>query len=328
MSATALFSLISSMGAIQIGIVISSFLFGITTLQAFFYYINYPKDPLYLKCFSVVVWILELGGMIFAGHLLYSAAITPYRENPLLMFLDPPYQILATILASNMSGCVVQLYFVERVRRFTKLLWIAIICWTLILYTFTGTLVIVVVAFKSGLVEYTLHWRWLTISGLIVSAAVDIFVAVMMCWNLGRQRGSLFRQSATLVDKIIMMTITTGLMTSLVAVTAAVLTVTLPYHRRSSLSNVGLPDLQCPVIYLGVYICLARVYANSYFASLNARHNLRGTDAIETIQFTPRSNASSNGTAASVTLPKPPHATYLGQYKIDLNGSEPILNIH
>lgn len=46
--------------------------------------------------------------MIFAGHLLYSAAITPYRENPLLMFLDPPYQILATILASNMSGCVVQ----------------------------------------------------------------------------------------------------------------------------------------------------------------------------------------------------------------------------
>lgn len=300
------------MGAIQIGIVISSFLFGITTLQAFFYYINYPKDALYLKCFSVVVWILELGGMIFAGHLLYSAAITPYRENPLLMFLDPPYQILATILASNMSGCVVQLYFVERVRRFTKLLWIAIICWTLILYTFTGTLVIVVVAFKSGLVEYTLHWRWLTISGLIVSATVDIFVAIMMCWNLGRQRGSLFRQSATLVDKIIMMTITTGLMTSLVAVTAAVLTVTLPYH----------------LIYLGVYICLARVYANSYFASLNARHNLRGTDAIETIQFTPRSNPSSNGTAASVTLPKPPHATYLGQYKIDLNGSEPILNIH
>ncbi|KDQ29848.1 hypothetical protein PLEOSDRAFT_157560 [Pleurotus ostreatus PC15] len=236
MSATALFSLISSMGAIQIGIVISSFLFGITTLQAFFYYINYPKDPLYLKCFSVVVWILELGGMIFAGHLLYSAAITPYRENPLLMFLDPPYQILATILASNMSGCVVQLYFVERVGH------------------------------PGRQDNYDDYHNWA--------------------------------------------------------------------HDKPRSSDSGGPDRDTPLssdLFGSIHMsseslreflfCFVRI-------SLNARHNLRGTDAIETIQFTPRSNASSNGTAASVTLPKPPHATYLGQYKIDLNGSEPILNIH
>lgn len=60
------------MGAIQIGIVISSFLFGITTLQAFFYYINYPKDALYLKCF---VRAPPCGTIAYADSLLQSVVV-------------------------------------------------------------------------------------------------------------------------------------------------------------------------------------------------------------------------------------------------------------
>ncbi|KAF4575449.1 hypothetical protein EYR36_006809 [Pleurotus pulmonarius] len=240
MSASTLFSLVSSMAAVQVGILISSFLFGVATLQAFFYYVTYKRDPLHLKLFSALVWyiafllkleietdrpprLLELSGMIFAAHLLYSAAITPYRENPLLMFLDPPYQILATILASNWSGCAVQLYFVHRVTKFTKLRWVAVICWALILYTFVATLIIFTVALKRGLVEYTLHWRWLSISSLIISAVVDIFIALIMCRSLFKQRRTFFQQSKNIVDRIITMTLTTGFITSVVAVVAAIL---------------------------------------------------------------------------------------------------------
>ncbi|KAF9487906.1 hypothetical protein BDN71DRAFT_1513522 [Pleurotus eryngii] len=106
------------MAAVQVGVLISSFLFDVATLQAFSYYVTYKSDPLPLKLFlsnrsprissSALVWLLELSGMVFAAHLLYPAAITPYRENPPLMFLDPPHQILATIPASNWSGCAVQ----------------------------------------------------------------------------------------------------------------------------------------------------------------------------------------------------------------------------
>ncbi|KDQ29847.1 hypothetical protein PLEOSDRAFT_157559 [Pleurotus ostreatus PC15] len=288
MSASTLFSLVSSMAAVQVGVLISSFLFGVATLQAFFYYVTYKRDPLPLKLFSALVWLLELSGMIFAAHLLYSAAITPYRENPLLMFLDPPYQILATILASNWSGCAVQLYFVDRVTKFTKLRWPAVICWALILYTFVATLIIFTVALKRGLVEYTLHWRWLSISSLIISAVVDIFIALIMCRSLFKQRRTFLQQyvkersGQNYHDN-----------SHLVAVVAAILNLVLPYH----------------LIYLGVYICLARIYANSFFASLNTRRTIRGDTGIESFKVASRSTRmdSSNNTAynASAQHSKP-----------------------
>ncbi|KAF4577110.1 hypothetical protein EYR36_005097 [Pleurotus pulmonarius] len=131
MSDNAIFSLIASMAGIQVGIVISSFLFGILTLQAFFYFPSYPNDRMFLKLLvssarllrrpiqthkltiliitqSALVWFLELLGMVFAAHLLYAAAISPYRENPLLMFIKAPYQMNAIILVSNWSGAFVQ----------------------------------------------------------------------------------------------------------------------------------------------------------------------------------------------------------------------------
>ncbi|KAJ8517757.1 hypothetical protein ONZ45_g5085 [Pleurotus djamor] len=180
---------------------------------SFLYYKNYPNDPLHIKIFSAVVWILELAGMIVASHLLYATAIEPYREVPALMFIDPPYQVLATILLTNWSGCVVQFYFIDRVRRFTKLIWPAIICVALVLWTFAGVIILVVIGKNGGLLEYTLNWKWVSTSGLVVAAAVDIFLAAMLCWNLASQRKSLFKRSTNLIDKIISMTITTGLLT-------------------------------------------------------------------------------------------------------------------
>ncbi|KAJ8517732.1 hypothetical protein ONZ45_g5117 [Pleurotus djamor] len=302
-------ALTSSMAAIQIGILVSSFLFGVVTLQAFLYYRNYPKDAIYIKIFSAVVWILELFGMIFSGHLVYSSAIGPARTAPVLMFIDPPYQILATILITNWSGCVVQFYFIDRVRRFTKLLWPAVICAILVLYTFAGVILLVVIGKTKGLLEYTIHWRWLSISGLVISAAVDIFLAAMLCWNLASQRKSLFKRSTNLIDRIISMTIATGLLTSIVAVATAILNLALPFH----------------LIYMGVYICLARIYANSYFASLNARHTLRsgGDDnVIDSFRFASRSDQSgSSGNTAQG--PHTDKATYLGRFKIDLNSPSP-----
>lgn len=49
MSALIDFSILSSIAAIEIGILVSSVLFGIVTLQAFIYFRTYPGDPKPLK---------------------------------------------------------------------------------------------------------------------------------------------------------------------------------------------------------------------------------------------------------------------------------------
>ncbi|KAL4267714.1 hypothetical protein AB1N83_000901 [Pleurotus pulmonarius] len=315
MSDNAIFSLIASMAGIQVGIVISSFLFGILTLQAFFYFPSYPNDRMFLKLLSALVWFLELLGMVFAAHLLYAAAISPYRENPLLMFIKAPYQMNAIILVSNWSGAFVQVYFVDRVRRFTQSLWVPAICWVIIGYTVTSVIALTVISVREGIMEYTLHWRWLSISGLFTAAAVDIIVSFFLCWSLVQQRKSLFQRSTRLVDKIILMTVTTGVLTSLVATASAILLVTMPFS----------------MVYLGVYICLARIYANSYFASLNARNRLRGEeDVVGSFRFASRSAVVRTGQSkeSSETGSSPrAQATFLGRFKIDLDKSNPGISL-
>ncbi|KAF4590071.1 hypothetical protein EYR38_009369 [Pleurotus pulmonarius] len=204
------------MAGIQVGIVISSFLFGILTLQAFFYFPSYPNDRMFLKLL---------------------------------------------------------VYFVDRVRRFTQSLWVPAICWVIIGYTVTSVIALTVISVREGIMEYTLHWRWLSISGLFTAAAVDIIVSFFLCWSLVQQRKSLFQRSTRLVDKIILMTVTTGVLTSLVATASAILVSLFSnlLTHDSPYISVQLVTMPFSMVYLGVYICLARIYANSYFASYASR---------------------------------------------------------
>ncbi|KAJ8519021.1 hypothetical protein ONZ45_g3982 [Pleurotus djamor] len=283
-SLDAVYTLVSSMAGVQIGIIISAWLFGIVTLQAFFYYTTYPDDRRFLKIFAALIWLLELAGMIFASNLLYSAAITPYRENPALMFINAPYQVEAIIIITNWSGCVAQIYFVDRIRRFTESYIVPVICWILILYTIGAVIAVTVVLEKYGVIGYSLRYQWLSISGLFVAAAIDVIIAVVLTYSLMQERQSLFQRSTRLVDRIILMTVSTGVLTSILANVAGILLVCLPNS----------------MLYLGLYICLARVYANSFYASLNARNMLRGTeDVIGSFRFASRS-AAQNGTTKTV----------------------------
>ncbi|KAG9218607.1 hypothetical protein CCMSSC00406_0001279 [Pleurotus cornucopiae] len=264
MSALIDFSILSSIAAIEIGILVSSVLFGIVTLQAFIYFRTYPGDPKPLKILAGVIWVLEFGGMICVANLLYEATITKYRSAPLLMFVNPPTQINISNLISACTACLVEVWFAERVRRFTGLLWPALVFWFLIFVTFAGAILVSAVLFTRGLLEFTAHWRWASTTCWILSAVIDVAMASLLCFNLLQQRQSLFQRSTRLVDKIIMITMSTGLLTSVMAITTTILSMTMPYN----------------LVYMGVYICTARIYANSFFASLNARNNLRSTDDV------------------------------------------------
>ncbi|KAF4575366.1 hypothetical protein EYR36_006725 [Pleurotus pulmonarius] len=244
MSALIDFSILSSIAAIEIGILVSSVLFGIVTLQAFIYFRTYPSDPKPLKILAGVIWALEFGGMICVSNLLYEATITKYRNAPLLMFVNPPTQINISNLISACTACLVEVWFAERVRRFTGVLWPALVFWFLIFVTFAGAILVSAVLFTRGLLEFTANWRWASTTCWILSAVIDVSMASLLCFNLLQQRQSLFQR--------------------VMAITTTILSMTMPYN----------------LIYMGVYTCTARIYANSFFASLNARNNLRSTDDV------------------------------------------------
>jgi len=124
---------------------------------------------------------------------------------------------LASILASFI-GPPVQLYFADRIRRFSATIWIPALCWALSLACFVLTLM---VGIGAVIVETLIEWRerWYTVYGaaLIIGAATDLLIATYLCLHLLSHRNNAFKQTTKLIDYIIIWTICTGLVTSIIA---------------------------------------------------------------------------------------------------------------
>ncbi|KAF8649051.1 hypothetical protein AX16_006052 [Volvariella volvacea WC 439] len=120
-----------TVGALQIGVLISTFLFGVTTLQCIRYFANFPKDKPTIKFMVCVVWLLELAHTISTASGLYHITMSQYNAPQ----LDPqPKLDLGFRIAVLFSGCIaalVQAYYTDRLRILTENAFLASIYWVL-----------------------------------------------------------------------------------------------------------------------------------------------------------------------------------------------------
>lgn len=71
-------SLESTLGAEFIGNIVVNILFGLTSLQTFVYFRDYPKDPLSLKLPIALLWCLSTAHFCFVCSAMYQALIVNY----------------------------------------------------------------------------------------------------------------------------------------------------------------------------------------------------------------------------------------------------------
>ncbi|KAJ6617594.1 hypothetical protein B0H10DRAFT_2218530 [Mycena sp. CBHHK59/15] len=114
-----------------------------------------------------------------------------------------------------------------------------------------------------------------------LAASGDLFIAGVLCFILLRSRTG-FSRSDTMIKKLVIFFINTGLLTSLFAIG----------------SLVALTVAPTTFIYIVLFFCMGRLYSNSLLAILNARSIIRtGTDEVLTsrdlpLSLQPRSTGS------------------------------------
>jgi hypothetical protein len=105
-----------------------------------------------------------------------------------------------------------------------------------------------------------------------INAACDIAIAVAMVMLLHRSKTGL-KQTDTIVNRLVLFVVNTGLLTSLCATTALVLLLASPNT----------------LLYAIFFFITPRLYANSLFATLNARASIRANasdrDVIDAFSF-------------------------------------------
>ncbi|KAF9059048.1 hypothetical protein BDP27DRAFT_528006 [Rhodocollybia butyracea] len=269
------------MGAMLLGIIVSAILYGITLVQALYYYNRYRTDAWYMKSLVAATIVLDTLHMGFVIHTIYFYLITKYYDNEQLNFMI--WSVLAEAIPTGVTGALVQTFYTIRVWRLSKRNYVLATLIMLFVLGQTGCGVAwVIISLQLSTYEQLLGISGLTLSINALSTAADVIIAASLCYLLARSRTG-FKHSDTMINNLILFGVNTGLSTSLCA----------------TASLIALIASRNTLLYAPFYFCIGRLYSNSLLATLNGRHHIRAKVDDTDHMMISLSEASREGTNSS-----------------------------
>lgn len=265
----------NTFGSLLIGTFFATCLFGVVTLQAHHYFTRYTDDRTQMKLTVLSLWILDLAHTIGTTHDVYTHTIRPTTT------MDGPSILPGVNVATLMGGLItmiVQVSLSIRAYRALHRPWnlVGMLCGGLAVARCLTVIILVARLFSAKDYRQSIVDLGGLITGLLSSgAAIDVFIAVAMLYFLLMQRDTAFRSAQRLVDRLMLITIRSGLLTSITAVAVLVVFQVEPYT----------------LAWLAVYTCLAKLYTITFLSGLNGREELR--------------NAVSSGRLSDIRITKP-----------------------
>ncbi|KAF8964200.1 hypothetical protein BDZ97DRAFT_916976 [Flammula alnicola] len=249
-------SLDTTYGAAFVGLVGSAVLYGVTLLQTFLYYKQYPNDSWLTKAIVFLLWVLDTTHLILCTIAIYSYLVTNFN-NPSALGRSTWSMNLQTD-CNGLIGLIVECFFARRVWRMSGnviitgvIVILACIHFGLgVFFTVKGFILVEVTRFPTLI--------WVTSTGLGSAAAADIIIAISLCYYLTKSRTG-FARTDSLISTLIVYSLTTGLITSVIAFICVVTFATMPTN----------------FVWLGFFWLIGKCYVNSLLAALNSRDSLR-----------------------------------------------------
>ncbi|KAJ7286422.1 hypothetical protein C8J57DRAFT_663598 [Mycena rebaudengoi] len=248
-----------------IGVLLATFLFGILTVQFYFYHLSFPRDAKGVKWLVYLVYLLDLASTTMCFADAYHWFAVGYGN---LFYLDDIYlSAIDTPMLGAFLAAIAQCYYCYRI-------------WTINRSTLPICIFVVLLALAqvaSGIYGAVAAHQVLKFSKaganlrptvwlLNIGAAVaDVVVAVTMTTLLTRSRTH-HAPTKFMIKRIIELTVETNLLSSTFAVLTVILLVGAP----------GTNYFTAPSIILG------KIYSNSLLLMLNNRKLIAdsGTDGL------------------------------------------------
>ncbi|KAE9397175.1 hypothetical protein BT96DRAFT_996014 [Gymnopus androsaceus JB14] len=239
-------------GPFVVGSYFNAILYGVLLVQANIYYSTSKGDRLWMRYLVLFLIIAETVDVIADFELIWQPLIT---ENGTSRALEvSPTALRAEPVVTATISTLVEIYMGWRIRKLTSsnLLFglIAFLAFSSLVGGVSSTILV------SLMPEYSqfINFQGAILTWLISSATADIVIAVSLVVYLVKNKGN-FKATDTVIDRIIRVTVQTGALTSIAAISDC-LTFVLDSH--STLQFIW--DLP-----------LAKLYTISLLSSLNAR---------------------------------------------------------
>ncbi|KAF8179552.1 hypothetical protein K438DRAFT_2021603 [Mycena galopus ATCC 62051] len=248
----------NTMGSMLLGVILSAVLYGISLLQSLFYFTRYQRDTWQLKALVASTVFLDTMHLCFVIHTVYYYLILNYHSHEALQGMV--WSVSLEALPTGITAGLVQSFYAYRVWRMSNhnIFLTGIILLLVLACAGCGT-VWVVLALQARTYVHLLKISPLTITINALSTSADIIITSTLCFMLHRTR-PVYLGTETMINRLILFTINTGLLTSFCAVASLISLIVSPKT----------------LIYASFYFCIGRLYSNALLASLNARNIIRG----------------------------------------------------
>ncbi|KDQ63056.1 hypothetical protein JAAARDRAFT_29055 [Jaapia argillacea MUCL 33604] len=263
-------------GVLLIGGLISFWLFGIQTLQAYIYFDRYPNDSLRLKAMVVFLCSIDTLHTIFTGHMLYYFAITERLQTASMR--PKAWSFNSSIALTAIVAFTVQCFVARRVWTLNRSNWqrfgaVLLASLSLAPLALGVTCTTIMVFIQNP--ELYVHCTVIISTWIAGTAVMDILMAGLLSHTLYHSRIGV-KETDTVLKKIIAWVVNTAILTSGLAFADLATFWTLGNHNLT---------------HWALNINLSKVYVNTVLATLNARKSLaqglngRPTSNITNITF-------------------------------------------
>ncbi|KAI5118152.1 hypothetical protein M0805_000531 [Coniferiporia weirii] len=258
MSSAAHLSLDSTFGCLYLAVLFSAALWGSGSVQLYVYYRDCVKaDRWQLKLYVFLMYTLDSLQQALVLVCVYSYLVKGFNDPESLFRLDR--QLVDSVIVSGIVCALAQILFVVRVwhlsnqnRPLTAVLAFLVACQFV-----TITVYFAKIYNLADLEQFSNVLALECIMNSVVTVT-DIAIAAVLAFLLYSLRSGM-KQSDSLVRRLIVYTISTGLASSVAGLMALVTALALPNT----------------FIYLIPDIVIAKLYTNSVLALLNSRRGLR-----------------------------------------------------
>ncbi|KAF4614430.1 hypothetical protein D9613_003522 [Agrocybe pediades] len=249
------FAISATLGPLLLGAILNAMLYGVSAIQCFMYYRRFKRDPTWIRYFVLYLFIMESINTIFDIGLVFEPLVLNFGDP--VAYTRTPAMIIPDAVVTVLLSTPVQYFIAWRIKIVSRS-WIMP---SIIIFfgtcSFIGGVAVSVSAaiirerIKLARVEPAL------IVWLASSATADVIITASLTWSL-RKRRTGHKATDEQVARIILLTIQTGALTSLFALTDFFLFVFLPQTNINFVFD--LP--------------LSKLYTNSLLSTLNARSSV------------------------------------------------------
>ncbi|KAF9461456.1 hypothetical protein BDZ94DRAFT_1263764 [Collybia nuda] len=259
-------------GAAFIGMLFATMLYGLTTLQTYFYFVYYPQDGMENKFLVSLVWFLDTIQTVLVSESMYHYLVTNYANPPALAIGH--WSLFVSIAVNVTVSFCVQCFFTVRIFRLSphKVRWwlSSFIALIVLSHFCIGIRTVIFLLIEKEMkrlpeIKLTSATPFATLSVL-----ADTLIALALCILLHGSRTG-FRHTNKLVTMLMIYAINRCLLTSFVELAAVIVFVISPGT----------------LWFLGIEFVIGKLYANSLLATLNSRNALGASSG--TMQSVPLS---------------------------------------